>query len=195
MMAQDSGSRLWDLVASVPPDRLTGPPEDLELIRAALIYRPVREVRRVVFIATPHRGARLDSGPLLRVGTKLVRSPDALRAAHAKLLASNRPDRFTPLFRAGLPTSVEQLAWQHPLLMAIAAAGCDERVAVHSIVADRRDPPRPGGSDGVVSYDSAHLDGPFPEILVGAGHVCLDRPDVIRAVAGILSGRHLDGPG
>ncbi|HKM55411.1 MAG TPA: hypothetical protein VJY33_18545, partial [Isosphaeraceae bacterium] len=55
-----------------------------------------------------------------------------------------------------------------------------------SIVADRRDPPSPGGSDGLVPYESSHLDGTLSESLVSSGHLCQDHPAVIREVRRIL---------
>ena len=62
MMVQDTGTRLWQLMTDRPIDQLAGEPNDRELFRRALIYKPRPEVRRVVFIATPHRGSRVDTG-------------------------------------------------------------------------------------------------------------------------------------
>ncbi len=53
-------------------------------------------------------------------------------------------------------------------------------------IADRRDPPRPGGSDGLVPYESAHLDGTASEFLVSSGHLCQENPAVIREIRRIL---------
>ena len=40
--------------------------------------------------------------------------------------------------------------------------------------------------DGLVPYDSAHLDGVTSELLVSSGHLCQDNPAVIREVRRIL---------
>jgi pimeloyl-ACP methyl ester carboxylesterase len=189
MTVQDSGTRLWDLHAARPPDALAGPPEARELFRQTLVFSPLPEVRRVVFIATPHRGARLKIGieSLQRLGAALIRPSDAFRTAHAALLECNGRESFTPMCRSGLPAGVGQLAWDHPLLVELTRLEFAVGVQLHSIVADRRTPPRPGGGDGVVEYESAHLADPVPETLVAAGHLCLDTPAVIEAVAGILA--------
>jgi hypothetical protein len=110
-----------------------------------------------------------------------------VQRAHASLLASNRPDFFRDTFREGLPTSVDQLTWDHPLLLALRDAGIDPAVEYHSIIADRRDPPRGGGTDGVVPYASAHLDGAASELLIHGGHLCQDHPLVIRECRRILA--------
>jgi pimeloyl-ACP methyl ester carboxylesterase len=186
MMVQDSGNRLWRLVSDRPIDELAGEPDDRELFRRALIYKPRPEVRRVVFIATPHRGSRVDRGGLERLGSRLVRLPDPLRASHGRLLARNAPEFFTERFRKGLPTSIDELEWQSPILMRLDELGLAPTITAHSIIAVRRDPPVAGGSDGLVPYESAHLEGVASESLVSSGHLCQDHPAVIREVRRIL---------
>jgi pimeloyl-ACP methyl ester carboxylesterase len=186
MMVSDSGTRMWQVISGRPVDELAGDPEDRELIRNALIFKPRREVRRVVFIATPHRGSRLDQGPIGHLGSRLVRLPDPLRATYKRLIARNHPDFFTEHFRRGLPTSVDELEWRSPILVGLAELGMPTTIKAHSIIADRRDPPSAGGSDGIVPYDSAHLDGVASELLVSSGHLCQERPAVIGEVRRIL---------
>jgi pimeloyl-ACP methyl ester carboxylesterase len=186
MMVQDSRTRLWRLISDRPPEDLAGEPEDCDRFRRALIFRPRPEVRRVIFIATPHRGSRVDRGGLERLGSRLVRLPDPLRARYSRLMARNGPDFFTERFRKGLPTSIDELEWQSPILMGLDELGLAPTVKAHSIIADRRDPPRAGGSDGLVLYESAHLDGVATESLVSSGHLCQDHPSVIREVRRIL---------
>src|SRR5579883_2325964 len=53
MMVQDSGTRLWRLVSDRQFEDLAGDPEDRDLFRLALFFRPRPDIRRVVFIATP----------------------------------------------------------------------------------------------------------------------------------------------
>ena len=64
MMVQTSESRFWQSVCARPIHQLRGPPDDCRLLQEVFYYKPVPEVRRVVFIATPHRGSPLASGPL-----------------------------------------------------------------------------------------------------------------------------------
>jgi pimeloyl-ACP methyl ester carboxylesterase len=186
MMVQDSGTRLWQLLSDRPVEDLAGDPADRELFRNALIFKPRPEVRRVIFIATPHRGSRVDRGGLERLGTRLVRHPDPLRASHQRLIARNGPEFFTERLREGLPTSIDELEWQSPILMRLDELGLAPTITAHSIIAVRRDPPVAGGSDGLVPYESAHLDGVASESLVSSGHLCQDHPAVIREVRRIL---------
>src|SRR3954454_2908101 len=206
MMAQDSRSYLWELRSPQPFEKLVGLPEDRDLLRQLVFFKSQPEVRRLIFIATPHRGSRLDRGFVQRVGARLFRLPDPLKQVHQRLLASNGPNFFTPMLRRRLPTSIDQLAWEHPELQALVALGIDPGVTYHSIMADFRDPPLAGGTDGVVPYASAHLDGASSELLVQGGHLCQADPLVIREVGRILTehlrlpvatrrgGRPQDGP-
>ena len=113
------------------------------------------------------------------IASRLVAPPERLRQARAALLASNGPDAFTPIFLAGLATSLDQLAWDNPLLLAIDGLPIDPNVKRHSIIADQGRYPGPGKGDGLVSYASAHHVGATSELIVNAGHVCLDNPEVI----------------
>jgi pimeloyl-ACP methyl ester carboxylesterase len=187
MMVQDSGSRLWRVVSDRPADALAGDRDDCDRLRHALIFTPRPEVRRVVFIATPHRGSRVDRGGLEHLGSRLVRLPDPLRATYGRLMARNGSEFFTEHFRKGLPTSVDELEWQSPILMGLYELGLPPTIKAHSIIADRREPPRAGGSDGLVPYASAHLDGVDTELLVSSGHLCQDNSAVILEVRRVLS--------
>ncbi len=186
MIAQDSGSKLWDLITDRPIDELAGPAQALELLRGEMVYQPLPEVRRLIFIATPHRGSPLDVEPIRTVASRLVRPSASLQQSYASLLAANGPEAFSPAFRAGLSTSIHELVWEHPLLLAIANLPIEPRVKRHSIIADRSEPPRADGGDGLVPYASAHHPGATSEFLVSAGHLCLENPDVIGEVARIL---------
>jgi pimeloyl-ACP methyl ester carboxylesterase len=193
MMVQDSGPRIWRLVSDRPFEELAGEPEDRDLFRSALFFRPRPDVRRVVFIATPHRGSRVDQGGLERLGARLVRLQEPLRAAYGRLIARNGPAFFSERLREGLPTSIEELEWGSPVLTALSELGLPAAVTAHSIIADRHEPPRAGGSDGLVPYESAHLDGVASEVLVSSGHLCQGHPAVIREVRRVLA-EHADPP-
>ena len=96
---------------------------DIELMRACLIFGAYPGVRRVVYIATPHRGSQVDRGSFRAIGTRLVFLPDALRAAHHRLVAKNPPDFFREPFRRGLPSSIDELEWDSPILTGLSEAG------------------------------------------------------------------------
>jgi pimeloyl-ACP methyl ester carboxylesterase len=186
MMAQSSGSRLWQTVCARPIDQIGGPLEDCRLLQQAFDYKPVPEVRRVVFIATPHRGSPLASGPLRGFGARLCDRPSRFNQALQVVLANNEPALFAPEFLEELPTSTDELASGHRLLVGLCDLQIEPSVRSHSIIADFRDPPGPGATDGIVPYSSSHLEGVDSELVVRGLHICLDHPAVIREVRRIL---------
>jgi pimeloyl-ACP methyl ester carboxylesterase len=186
MMVQESEARLWRLVSDRPFDELAGDPGDRALVRGALFFEPRPEVRRAIFIATPHRGSRVNRGGLERLGARLVRIQEPLRAAFARLLDRNGPSFFVERLRQGLPTSIEELEWGSPILAGLSELDWAPGITAHSVIADSHDPPRAGGSDGLVTYDSAHLDGVASEVLVSSGHLCQGHPAVLAEVRRIL---------
>ena len=121
------------------------------------------------------------------MGSRLIRLPDPLRASFKRLMDRNGADFFTERFRKGLPTSIDELEWQSPILMCLDQLGLAPTVKAHSVIADRRNPPGKDGSDGLVPYESAHLDGVASESLVSSGHLCQDQPAVIGEVRRILA--------
>ena len=92
------------------------------------------------------------------------------------------------MFRKGLPTSIEELRFDNPLLITLARLPRREDVPVHSIIG-RKDPdvPLEASSDGVVPYVSAHIDWAQSECLVHGDHGCQDIPETIREIRRILA--------
>jgi hypothetical protein len=61
------------------------------------------------------------------------------------------------------------------------------RVPFHSIIGHLGDNDGPGSSDGVVDYQSSHLDGAESEKLAPAGHAALiSHPDAVAEIKRIL---------
>jgi pimeloyl-ACP methyl ester carboxylesterase len=187
MIAVESGDRLWRIVSDRPVGELVGEEADRTLFRSGLIFGAQPGVRRVVYIATPHQGSRFDQGSIQRVGTRLIRMPDPLRAAHDRLVARNPPNFFHEYFRKGLPTSIDELEWGSPILSGLKELAHSPELKVHSIIAVRPDSPPGHRTDGLVTYESAHVEGVASEKVVSAGHLCQEHAEVVGEVRRILA--------
>jgi pimeloyl-ACP methyl ester carboxylesterase len=187
MIAVASGDRLWQVVSDRPVGELLGEEDDLKMLRSALFFGAHPAVRRVVYIATPHRGSRFDQGSIHGLGMRLIRLPDPLRATHHRLVANNPPNFFRAHFRKSLPTSVDELEWGSPILTGLWELSHPPAMKVHSIIAVRPDSPPEHRTDGLVTYESAHIAGVASEKIVSAGHLCQDNAEVINEVRRILS--------
>ena len=186
MIAIDPEDRLWRVVSDRPFVEMQGEREDIELFRDGLLFAPRREVRRTIFIATPHRGSHFDKGSIQRIGTRLVRLPDPLRAAHRRLVERNAGTFFRDVVRKGIPSSIDELEWGSPMLTGLHDIPLGPTIATHSIIAVRPSSPPGDRNDGLVSFESAHLAGVVSEKVVPTGHLCQDHPDVIEEVKRIL---------
>jgi hypothetical protein len=58
-LAVDASDRVWNALAYKPFDQVPLSPERRDLLRRAVFFKPLPYVRRVVFIATRHRGSFL----------------------------------------------------------------------------------------------------------------------------------------
>jgi pimeloyl-ACP methyl ester carboxylesterase len=186
MLVQSGGPRLWESVCARPIDQVIGPREECGLVRQAFFYKPVPEVSRVIFIATPHRGSPLASGWFRELGAQLCRRPDPFSQAYAVLLSANDPSIFIKAPGDRFPSSVGELAPGHPLLLTVRDLGIGESIRSHSVIADVRESPRPGGTDGIVPYSSSHLDGVVSELVAHGSHFCVNDPTVVAEVRRIL---------
>jgi pimeloyl-ACP methyl ester carboxylesterase len=187
MIAVESGDRLWKVVSDRRFEEMMGAEDDVRLLHSGFFFAAYPGVRRVVYIATPHRGSRFDQGSIQRIGTRLIRLPDPLRATHNRLVAQNPPDFFHEHFRKGLPSSIDELEWGSPILAGLAELTHSPAQKVHSIIAVRPDAPPDHRTDGLVAYESAHVADVASEKVVSTGHLCQDHRDVIAEVRRILA--------
>ena len=186
MMLQDSGEALWDLVGTRPFAELRATPEQRDLLERLYFFKPLPFVRRVVFISTPHRGSELGDQFIGRMVDRLIRLPSSVRTTYKSLLKQNSADFFAASMRDGLPTSVDNLSRDNPLLMTLQRLPFAAGVPYHSIIGQKEPGPVEDGSDGIVPYVSAHLDGAASELVVPANHSAQDQPDAIREMGRIL---------
>jgi pimeloyl-ACP methyl ester carboxylesterase len=186
MMVADSGDHLWHVISDRPFGELLGEKDDLALFREGLFFGARPEVRRVIYIATPHAGSHFDRGAIQQIGTRLVRIADPLRAAHYRLVSRNEPAFFREHFRESIPTSIDELEIGSPMLSGLSTLTAAPMVKIHSIIAVRPLSPPSNRSDGLVTYASAHLDGVASEKVVATGHLCQDNLEVVGEVRRIL---------
>jgi pimeloyl-ACP methyl ester carboxylesterase len=183
MTAQTTGAKLWRTISTKPPDGMSGRAEDVRLMREAFIYERLPEVRRLIFIATPHRGSPLARGVLGELGTRICRVTGSAGDVRRRLLGCNDAGFFVPGFHSNPPTSVGELEPGGSLIAALGELGIDPAVGFHSIIPSR------GWEkgDGIVPLASAHLEGAASELLVCADHACLEEREVIRETARVLA--------
>ena len=183
-MAVNSESKFWDLNTVVPIDRIKGQPEVIDELRRYMFFEPQPFVRRVVFLATPHRGSELSRRVVGRLSSNLISEPDHITTLLAKLVRDN-PDAFPRRFRR-LPTSIDTLDIDSPYLKALMAMKPNPDVKFHSIIGWLRPEGTENTTDGVVPYRSSHFEGVQSETMVQSDHSVQNNPYAIIEVHKIL---------
>ncbi|RLS23744.1 MAG: hypothetical protein DWH73_04325 [Planctomycetota bacterium] len=180
-----SGDRFWQLHSDRPFQEILGPPEVLTELRQFLFFEPMPSVRRVVYLATPHRGSDLSRGMIGRVSSSLIEDSDHIQKLLSTLIADN-PDAFDRKRFRRLPNSIETLSTNNPVLTALMEMKSGPDVTFHSIIGANRPGPPADSTDGVVAYRSSHLDGVASEKLVRSDHSVQKSPEAIQEVRRVL---------
>jgi len=188
MTAIDSGMRLWPF--KVPPEELDVSAETKELVTHGLIIKPLPFVKRVIFVATPHRGSYQALGFLGGLASWLVNMPGRLAKLSVDVLTLQKQGVLLGGV-AGIPTSIDNMNPNNFFIKNLASIPVADGVVAHSIIAVDSDGPLDEAGDGVVKYISAHIDGVASEKIVRSSHSVQGNPETIQEVKRILA-EHAD---
>ncbi len=175
----------WRRIARVPLDQLDLDPDVRETLRMSSFFTPEPFVERLIFVCTPHHGSYLASFSLAGAISDLVAAPSNLTQMLTELVTRNR-DKLVLRNMARLPTSIDNMTPGNPFIKTLAQLPLARGVQAHSIIAVRGDGPFEGGSDGVVRYRSAHLEGVDSELVVRSSHSAQGRAETIEEIRRIL---------
>lgn len=183
LLTIDSGEHFWRNLSREPFESIRVSDETRSLLREALFFEPVPSIERVIFMSTPHRGSYHASGWVLDIIRRLVTMPGRL-ANQLQNLATD--PRLAYLARSRLPNSIDNMSPGNPFLVALNACPIDPRIKAHSIIAVKNPGPPDNQNDGVVAYQSAHIDGVQSEAVVVSGHSVQGTQSGINEVRRIL---------
>ena len=185
LMITDAGDKIWRAFFGASPAKtpLTG--EARRGLEEALIFDRRREVKRVVFISTPHRGSSLASSWIGRIGAALVRAPRIVASAHAAAKPLTIADPAVSKLNH-VPSSIDTLDPNDRFVLAVNKLPLRPGIPYHSIMGDRGRGDTPNSSDGVVPYWSSHLDGAQSELVVHSKHSAQRNAEAIKEVERIL---------
>ncbi len=187
LTAVDSGSRFWEQSFKTPVDQLNVSPETRELLQQSLFYEPIPSVRRVVFIATPHRGSFLVGGRVSELLRKLITLPFAMLSPLQEVFERSPEALVNRSLKDDIPRSTDNMDPDSLFIKTYASIPTAPNVTVHSIIAvDNPEDPQEEWNDGVVAYNSAHLEGVASELIVHSGHSTQETPQAIEEVRRIL---------
>jgi pimeloyl-ACP methyl ester carboxylesterase len=185
LMITDSGDKIWRDFFATPPNKTPLANDPLKIAEDVLIFDHRPDVQRAIFISTPHRGSKIASGWIGRIGAALVRTPRSFTPVYTStkpLLIADPAAR--PLKR--MPNSVDTLEPNDRFVKAVNKLPLTRGIPYHSIMGDRGRGDTPNSSDGIVPYWSSHLDGAESELIVNSDHGAQYNPQAIQEVERIL---------
>jgi pimeloyl-ACP methyl ester carboxylesterase len=184
--AIDTGDRIWRLMNTNRLEDLKVTDADRAKLRQMLFLEPLPFVRRVVFIATPHRGSYLSGSLARRLAQRLVSLPGAMVSRSKDVLLLTQGSDTGKFLHGRMPTSLDGMSPENPGLLAMAEIPVAPSVKAHSIIPVLGKGDYRQGRDGVVAYQSAHVDYVESEFIVSSKHSCLGQPATIEEVRWIL---------
>jgi len=200
-MVIDSGDRFWEMISDQPYEAAALEPQEREIIERVFFFEALPFVSRVIYIAAPHRGSEWADYRIGRWGSSLVKLPvDILKAGAGlfkniltapHILGSSGDTAFN---LSRIPTGVSGLSPANPIFSIVDQVPVKPDLPYHSIMGNTEATNTPGGSDGIVPYDSSHLEGAVSEKIVHSGHSAHRDPQAILEVQRILI-EHLSASG
>jgi pimeloyl-ACP methyl ester carboxylesterase len=185
LMITDAGDKIWRDFFGTSPAKTPLASDTRKFLEESLVFNHQPDVQRVIFISTPHRGSKLASGWIGRIGAAFVRTPRLFTSIY---------DSTKPLLVADpaartlkrMPNSVDTLEPNDRFVQAVDKLPITPGVPYHSIMGDRGRGDTPNSSDGIVPYWSSHLDGAKSEVIVNSDHGAQYNPQAIQEVGRIL---------
>jgi pimeloyl-ACP methyl ester carboxylesterase len=187
MSAVAPGDRIWKSISDQSIDEMEMTEEIKEMARRIAFYEPLPFVKRVVFISTPHRGSFLTKNWVRNLVRALVSIPvDIITLNPQRFIQFTDQLKLPPSMRNRIPSSVDGMSSDNPVLQTLVTIPLAPGIKGHSIISVLPGMEIKTGDDGVVEYQSAHIEGVESEFIVRSGHSCQGHPFTIEEVRRIL---------
>jgi pimeloyl-ACP methyl ester carboxylesterase len=174
----ESGDDFWHILSDKPISELNASDEDREKLARVVYFHPNPSIKRVITIGTPHHGSDFANKYTTLFISRFILLPEMLTELTNKLVLSN-PGFFKNKEMLTTTTSIDSLAPDDPIFPVMISAQKGPGVKYHNIVGRiRREDfltKLAEDGDGIVGYQSAHLDDVNSEIVVAADHLNVHR--------------------
>lgn len=180
MISSSNGSELLDHTLQ----ELKGKGDEANAVREELgpllEFDPMPEVRRAVFIATPHLGTPSAEGVLAAIVSRLSSIPQGLSTRYSASAA------VMAAVSGRLPLSIDNLKESDAFVKDITKLPISPDAVYHSIIAVKNPTDLANATDGFVPYRSAHLAGAASEKVIVSGHSVQQTPEAVLELRRIL---------
>jgi len=181
-----AGTQYSTEILGKPLDQFDLDPEEHAFLKDALEFEPSPNVSKVIFLATPHRGANMANGFFGRLVASLINLPFNMVALGPKVVSKVTQSKGEEVIDR-FPNSIDTLRPNARVVLALNKIPISSAIPYYSIIGNRDGGELKESSDGIVPYFSAHLDGAKKELVVRADHSgVLRNPEAIAEVQRIL---------
>ncbi len=181
------GNVLYDAQYKTPFNQLKCAPETRAYIHDSLLYQPLTEPERMVFLAVPHRGSPAANFRVSMWISRLIHLPKTLTIDLLDSTLQSVSDIVHGVNPAkNLPTSINSLSPDYIGNTAMAKIPLPGPITFHSVIGDCGKGNTPNSNDGVVPYWSSHITPVASETIVPCYHNMPDKPQAAEEVKRIL---------
>ena len=167
-------------------DQLGLEEQDERVLRTLFDFKTSPFVERMVFVSTPHRGSFLAASWISRTLARMIAVPGDLLRVASNLRQKLPEEELPKSMKNRIATSLDNMNPNSPFLKLLLETEIDPRIQLHSIISIGNAKDLEKADDGVVSYESAHLEGVASEMLVPTGHSCQSHPRTLLEIRRIL---------
>ena len=161
-------------------------PDQRDFVSRMLDFSALPFVKRVIFIAVPHRGSTLARSTLGQFGASLIHLPSSLVKDGEGLIGNLMQHGYLMPNDSRYHTGIDNLDPDDKTMSLLNKIPFVSGIPYHSIIGNRKFAGAPGGSDGIVPYSSSHLDGAASELVVKSDHSVQQNPLAIQEMRRIL---------
>ncbi|TWU42474.1 esterase/lipase family protein [Novipirellula artificiosorum] len=176
LQTMDSGDEFWKIVSDQPADKLVGSEQDRVKLVSTLFFKPNESVRRVITIGTPHQGSNFANDYTRWLARKFINLPQMFVSTGQRLTREN-PSFFHDTKLLTTANAIDSLAPKSPIFPVMMRAKKAPNVKYHNIVGivEKRGffAPHTRRGDGIVEYESSHMDDVESELIVEAEHTTI----------------------
>jgi pimeloyl-ACP methyl ester carboxylesterase len=181
------GDRLWKTISDTSIDAMDANEDVKKMVTRMMLFEPLPFVKRVVFISTPHRGSFLTKDWVRNLVRRIITMPVNILTLNPEIYTELSTQlKLPPFLRNRVPTSIDGMSSENPMLQTLVSLPLAPGIKGHSIIAVLPDMEIKTGNDGVVEYQSAHIEGVESEFIVRWEHSAQGHPFAIEEVRRIL---------
>ncbi|WP_343620426.1 alpha/beta hydrolase [Acinetobacter proteolyticus] len=154
------------------------------------IFRPIDQINRIIFIATPHKGTAYADRWFTLALRKVIHLPSKFLNAAEVAVTEKKIDlqQMKNSLESGIiENGPSDLSYQSKFMKMSQDIQPIKGLAYHSImgnITQNQDPNKM--TDGIVPYTSSHLEGALSEKIIQGGHSIQEKPEAILELRRIL---------